>query len=105
MKYNWMRQFLVDINIGTIRDAADLDAAWDSMLQGRDWEVIHYMSCGFADSQYALMFFKDGTVELGVGESMRGYRQLYKGRSAKKGWKTFMDVVLAYTWKETKGDA
>ena len=107
MTYDWMRQFLVDLDIATIRSRDNpehIGEMWKEVFGDRKWEIIYHASCGMGDSQYAMIFFEDGTVEVGTGEALRPYTQLYIGKEAKVAWRVFVKALSTYFWKETKGE-
>jgi len=71
-------------------------------LLGPEWldvvgerSIYNVFSCefGFAEEVICCMLFKDGTAEVGVGESMRGYHRVYNGNSHSTAFKAFLKEI------------
>lgn len=56
-----------------------VDGEWKSVDSTRTIESIVAATTGPAEAVCGLITFTDGTFEVGVGECLRGYEQLYKG--------------------------
>ena len=73
------------------------DVANDHVNAGGDSNVVltrvHTCQFGAAEEVIALMFFSDHTFEVGQGESLRPYQQLYSGSDARRAFETFWNRV------------
>ena len=81
---------------------SQLGEAWKAIVEERGKELEHaiYVEYGLAEEVISLMTFKDGSYEVGIGESLRPYDQLYVGTSLEEATKHFLTAVREHTWFE-----
>jgi hypothetical protein len=53
--------------------------AWANVVGERKLKKATFAEFGFAEEVIALLKFEDGSFEVGIGESLRPYQQLYEG--------------------------
>lgn len=64
-----------------IHDEEDIEgSAWAEIVKGRGFKEGIAADFGIGEECYALLEFEDGTFEVGVGEALRPYLQLYLGK-------------------------
>lgn len=86
-----------DLQLATIDDvesmASFLNSAWGEVVDTRIITRAQMCWFDFAEETIALMEFKDGTFEVGIGEPLRPYDQVYLGTEGKKALGMFFDTV------------
>ncbi len=66
---------------------------WADLIGDRILERAHFIDYGFAEECIGWLQFDDGTHEVGVGECVRGYHQLYAGDSYDAAEETFVSQL------------
>lgn len=79
--------------IATITDSNELGPAWQEIVEGRELEQTIYCEFGFAEEVITLLAFKDGSFEVGIGESLRPYDQIYVGDDEERALTDFLLAV------------
>ena len=79
---------------GGVLEGSDLDGLGESWLEiaeehESDLMKVYYVDRGFADACMALLEFSDGEFEVGVGEALRPYIELYQGKNKQEAHKAF----------------
>lgn len=77
-----------------VSDLSDIvEENWIRVIDGREVETIHALDCGFAEESVMLIEFTDGSYEVGRGESLRPYEQLYVGRDGMAALRAFLEAI------------
>jgi hypothetical protein len=89
--------------MGTMRDltietTTELDpaSAWADVIAGRDLRQATAAEFDLAEETIALLEFTDGTYEVGVGECLRPYCQVYAGADRDQAGEEFWRLVRGH---------
>jgi len=75
------------------RDTLNTTEGWLGVIGDRKLSCMYACEFGFAEEVIALMFFEDGTSEVGIGESLRPYLKVYEGKDLEKALQKFFEVI------------
>jgi hypothetical protein len=74
-------------------EEGDLGDGWQEVIGKRRLMEGIFASCGIGDACVAHLAFTNGVIEVGVGESLRPYRRLYRGRNDEKAGSVFAKAI------------
>lgn len=83
-------------NLG-IENNPPMSTGWREVANGRTIVKAAFLDFGFADQCTAYFEFSDGTFEVGIGEALRPYDQLYSGNDGNDAKAAFMSKLLTMT--------
>ena len=92
-----MSKFRRGATIGCLNTIAGV-SSWSTIIGERELHSAIYVEYGIAEEVIALLEFKDGSFEVGIGECLRPYNKLYSGKDREKASRIFLEAVKENTW-------
>jgi hypothetical protein len=77
---------------------SDIEGAWAEVVGNRVVRSCAVVQYGPAEEVVAFFSFADGTFEVGIGEALRPYLQMYEGRDAFKATEVFLRVAYEHSF-------
>lgn len=86
--------------IGVILPSEEMGPSWRALIdeRGKEFSRLIYLEYGFAEEVICMIYFLDGSFEVGVGESLRPYELLYAGNDLEEASRAFLEAVQIHTW-------
>ena len=79
-------------------DDVSCSPGWSVIIDERELHSAIYVEYGIAEEVIALLEFKDGSFEVGIGECLRPYNELYSGEDREEASRIFLEAVKENTW-------
>ena len=93
-----MREYREGAVIGVLTNVAELGDGWQGVVGTREVSNAIGVEYGLAEESIMMFEFKDGTFEVGIGESLRPYDQLYSGDDQLDATRAFLGAIHRCTF-------
>jgi len=90
------REVIVDILDDIDRGNLSSSPGWGKVIGERKVVTAAACDAGFAEETILFLAFEDGTFEVGMGESLRPYNQVYKGSDEEVAVEKFSSIVTKH---------
>ncbi len=77
------------------------ESFWSEVIGERKLRTASFVEVAFAEEVIGFMEFKDGSFEVGIGESLRPYNQLYVGGDRYKASEVYLRAIQERAWHES----
>jgi len=94
------KRFEKTLDVIELDDDIDVGPAWAGIIGEREVRKIFNTDFGLGDMSVSLIAFQDGSFEVGVGEALRPYDELYRGNDANEATEAYVSFIDDHTWSE-----